>query len=308
MSAVRDVPGRLVPVNGTRLHVDEYGDPAAPMMLFVHGGPGQGSYDFSRHQGARLGRHVRLLAVDQRGTLFSDPLSPGEQVTETGMVDDLVALRETLEVESWILLGHSFGGRVSVRYALDHAEHVRGLVLENPSLDWTGSATALLTAALAILDETGAAETDEVRDLLHQGVPATTQAVRRQRELMDALGPRRSEVYFHQAAVLADLASALPSQSLPAEVRDRGDEPGRMLRDHEQLLEPLLPRLADLEVPALLISGLYDHVLDDDAIEVFNATVTEGDVRWFDESGHFCHIEEPDSYAHEIAGFVRDYC
>ena len=305
---MRDVPGRLVPVNGTRLHVDEYGDPTAPVLLFVHGGPGQGSYDFARHQGARLGRHVRLLAVDQRGTLFSDPLQPGEQVTETGIADDLEALRETLGIESWVLLGHSFGGRVAVRYALDHPDRVRGLVLENPSLDWTGSATALLTASLEILDDTGATEADEVRELLRGGVPATMAAVRRQRELMDALGPRRSEVYFHQPAVRADLAGALPSQKLPADVRDQGDKPGRMLRDHEQLLEPLLPRLAGLEVPALLISGLYDHVLDDDAIEVFNATVVEGDVTWFDESGHFCHIEEPDAYTRVVGAFVRDFC
>ncbi len=303
-----EAPGRLVPVRGTRLHVDEHGDPGAPALVFVHGGPGQGGYDFARHQAAHLARHVRLLAVDQRGTLFSDPLRPGDDVTETGTVDDLEALREALGIESWIVLGHSFGGRVALRYALSHPDRVDGLVLENPSLDWTRSATSLLSAALGVLDDMGAPEADEVRDLLGRGVPATAAAVRRQGELMDALGPRRPELYFHQPSVRADLASALPSQLLPADVRDRGNAPGRVLRAHEQLLEPLLPRLAELRVPALLVVGLFDNVLDDDAIEVFNATVEDGDVVWCDESGHFCHIEEPDTYAQAVADFVRDYC
>ena len=108
--------------------------------------------------------------------------------------------------------------------------------------------------------------------------------------------------------MLADLASALPSLTLPPAVRDRGDDVARMLREHEQFLQPLLPRLSALRVPVLLLAGLYDHVLDDDAIELFNATVEEGDVAWFEESAHFCHIEEPDAYARVVAAFVRDYC
>jgi len=304
---VNEVPGRLVEVRGTRLHVTEHGDQDAPVLVFLHGGPGQGAYDFVHHQGERLGQELRLIGFDQRGALFSDPLSPGEQVTETGLVDDAEALRQALGIERWVVLGHSFGGRLAVRYATEHPEHTAGLVLENPALDWVRSATCLLTAALEILDDMGVPEADEVRALLATGLPRDLAAVRRQARLMDALGERRPEVYFHQQAVRADLGSALPSQLLEPDIRDRGDAPSAQLREHPGMLESLLPRLAGLRTEALLICGLYDHVCDDDQIEVWGAGVPDGEMAWCEESGHFCHIEEPDAYARTVVEFVRSY-
>ncbi len=302
-----DPPGRLFGVRGTRLHVIEHGHPSAPAVLFVHGGPGQGSYDFVHHQARHLGTDVRLVAVDQRGSLFSDPLADTDDLTETSSVDDLDAVRELLGIESWAVLGHSFGGRIALRYALAHPDRVRGLALENPLLDWTRGATALLAAAVPVLEETGASEADEARDLVEHGVPATTQAVETQGRLMAALGPRRPEVYVHQQHWLADLSGLLPSTALPADVRDRGNAAAARLRADPQLLEPLLHRVADLRVPLLLVAGLYDPVLDDDTIEIVNATAEEGEVVWLDESGHFCHGEEPAAYAGVVVDWVRSY-
>ncbi len=64
----------LVSVNGTGLFVDDRGDATAPALLFIHGGPGQSCYDFMQIQGDRLARRLRIIGVDQRGTLRSDPL------------------------------------------------------------------------------------------------------------------------------------------------------------------------------------------------------------------------------------------
>jgi len=304
---VSDVPGRLVDIGGTRLHVTEHGDPSAPAVVFLHGGPGQGAYDFVHHQGERLGRDLRLIAFDQRGALFSDPLAAGEQVTESGLVDDLEALRSQLGIERWAVLGHSFGARLAVRYATEHPAPTAAVLLENPVLDWPRSASCLLAAALEVLDDMQAPEADEVRALLAAGVRPDLDCVRAQGRLMDALGERRPEVYVHQPAVLADLGAALPSLQLEPGVRDRGDAPGAQLREHPELRESLLPRLADLPTDGLLICGLYDHVCDDDQIEVWGSTVADGEMAWFEDSGHFCHIEEPDAYARTVVEFVRTY-
>ncbi len=302
-----DLPGRLVDVRGTRLHVTEHGDPSAPAVVFLHGGPGQGAYDFVHHQGERLGRDLRLVALDQRGSLFSDPLGPDEQVSESMLVDDIESLRQQLGIERWVVLGHSFGGRLAVRYAAAHPGHTAALVLENPTLDWVLSSSCLLTAALDVLDDLQAPEAAEVRAVLATGVTPDVGSVRRHGRLMDALGERRPEIYFHQPAILADLGAALPSQLLAPDVRDRGDRPGEQLREHAGMQESLLPRLAELRMDALLMCGLYDHVCDDDHIEVWGSTVPDGEMAWFEESGHFCHIEEPDTYARTLVEFVRAY-
>lgn len=43
-------------------------------------------------------------------------------------IEDLEAVRRALEIESWIVLGHSWGSDLAVRYALDHPARVRGVV------------------------------------------------------------------------------------------------------------------------------------------------------------------------------------
>ena len=41
-----EIRGRLIAARGTRLYVDERGPADAPALLYLHGGPGSGSYDF----------------------------------------------------------------------------------------------------------------------------------------------------------------------------------------------------------------------------------------------------------------------
>ncbi|MEU8227088.1 alpha/beta fold hydrolase [Kribbella sp. NPDC048915] len=65
----------LTEVRGTRLYVDQRGPADAQPLLFMHGGPGAGSYDFMTFQGDRLAERFRLIGVDQRGVQRSDPLT-----------------------------------------------------------------------------------------------------------------------------------------------------------------------------------------------------------------------------------------
>jgi len=103
----------LIPVGGTRLFVEVFGDPSRPALLYLHGGPGMSCHEFTRWQAGLLGRELRLIAFDQRGVLRSDPVGEDEPVTEEVLVEDCEALRQALGVERWAVLGHSFGGRLA---------------------------------------------------------------------------------------------------------------------------------------------------------------------------------------------------
>lgn len=74
---------------------------------------------------------VSLAPVDFR-CWFPDPRgvsrSGGGPHDMAQAIEDLEAVRRALDIESWIVLGHSWGSDLAVRYALDHPARVRGLV------------------------------------------------------------------------------------------------------------------------------------------------------------------------------------
>lgn len=134
----------LIDVRGTRLHIDQRGPQDAPPLLYLHGGPGSGSHDFMFFQGDRLSERLQLVGVDQRGVQRSDPLDG--PITEDDLIADFEALRETLGFERWSILGHSYGGRLALRYAVTHPDTVARVVFENPPWDMVLATRTLLDA------------------------------------------------------------------------------------------------------------------------------------------------------------------
>jgi pimeloyl-ACP methyl ester carboxylesterase len=90
-----------------------------PFLVFLQGGPGfEAPRPTSNPSGylARALKDFRVLALDQRGTGRSTPVSGGESAhylkhfRADSIVRDAELLREALGVERWSVLGQSFGG------------------------------------------------------------------------------------------------------------------------------------------------------------------------------------------------------
>jgi lipase len=112
-----------------RLHAIEYGDPAGPPVVCLHGVTGEGER-FGRLGAGRLSDH-RVIALDLRGHGHSDwspPWTTGSHAADA--LDTAAALG--IERANW--LGFSFGGRVAAALALDAPERVDRLALLDPAL------------------------------------------------------------------------------------------------------------------------------------------------------------------------------
>src|SRR6266576_1581559 len=129
VSGLRDGPHQVV-INNVRLWYRVAGRPApgVPPVVFLHGGPGQGSYHFAALVGIPLEHSLRMVYFDQRGSGNSERPWTAEYSMAT-LVEDIEGLRRELGVPQIALIGHSFGGAVALEYAATFSDRVSRLVI-----------------------------------------------------------------------------------------------------------------------------------------------------------------------------------
>ncbi len=128
----------------TPLIIQELQIPAADVTLFVriagnvdsgnlliasNGGPGLTS-NYMRNLEALAGSELAVVTYDQRGNGRST--SPEMVAANFELADyaaDIEAIRTSLDVDQVHLLGHSFGGLVTMAYAIHYPKQTRSLTL-----------------------------------------------------------------------------------------------------------------------------------------------------------------------------------
>ncbi len=107
-----------------RLFVDHGGAGGTPVVI-VHSLAGNTTQ--WAPQLAHLRQTRRAIAFDLRGHGQSDP-APNEDYSLAAMASDLAALVDSLGLQKFILIGHSYGGGVVATYAGKHPERVAALL------------------------------------------------------------------------------------------------------------------------------------------------------------------------------------
>ena len=101
---------------GGRLVVHELaGPPGAPTLILLHGWGGTAAGNWSTAM-STLAHHFRVIAPDLRGH-------------DSGSVDDVIGLANTLGVERFIAVGYSLGSAIASQLARRDSDHVQGMVL-----------------------------------------------------------------------------------------------------------------------------------------------------------------------------------
>jgi len=113
-------------VNGIRLHYVTVGH--GPLMLFVHASR-KFWYEW-RRQLREFGRDHQAVAPDIAATT-SRASRPSFPSTGSLMVEDLRALASHLGHETFVLVGHDWGGVVAWAFAIAHPTLLERLVIVN---------------------------------------------------------------------------------------------------------------------------------------------------------------------------------
>jgi len=97
-------------------------------LVILHGGPGA-SHDYFLPYLLPLARKNKLVFMDERGCGRSQKLDSASGYTVENMVEDVEAVRQTLDLGRINLLGHSCGGVLAQAYALKYQDNLEHLIL-----------------------------------------------------------------------------------------------------------------------------------------------------------------------------------
>jgi len=113
----------VLAANGLALHVQDLGEAGSPVVM-VHGLLIGSLASWYFTSAPALARRHRVRVYDLRGHGLSEHATTGYDVRT--MAGDLAAVAGTEPID---LVGHSWGALIALRFALDHPERVRRLVL-----------------------------------------------------------------------------------------------------------------------------------------------------------------------------------
>ncbi len=237
--------GRMVPVSGGRLHVLDRparnGRSDAAIVL-LHGASGN-LRDLDEPLGPALAAQWRVVAVDRPGHGWSDRPGGAADANPARQAELIAEALGEIGVERAVVLGHSWSGGLAARFALAHRGIAAGLVMLSAATHpWPGGVSWYVHTAAApvvgplfintLVTPMGLATMERVvAEIFHPQTPPARYA-----EMIAARLLFRPSNFRANAQDMAGLREFLIEQS---------------------------PHYADIDVPALFITGDADRIVPD---------------------------------------------
>lgn len=119
-----------VEIDGVAFHVETFGQTEDPVIIVVHGGPGDDySYLYPLQE---LADEYFIVFYDQRGTGLSERVGKEELTLERSLQDLNAVVDLYRNGQKVSLVGHSFGGMLATGFVGRYPEKVDHLVLAEP--------------------------------------------------------------------------------------------------------------------------------------------------------------------------------
>jgi pimeloyl-ACP methyl ester carboxylesterase len=277
----RFVPG----ADGLKLHALEWSSEGLPFVL-LHGFGNEAH--FWDDLAPIVAPYYRTLAFDLRGHGDSDP-APEAGYDHVSMVRDVEAATEALGFERFVLLGHSMGGRVALRFAGQQPERMAGLILidTGPDLDLRGVTRIRLESGQQALTFESTAEYEELLARLYPAARPQTLA------RLATTGLRR----LPDGRYERKLDPALPRQHESVSPED-----WRAWANAET--KALWEALAHIPCPTLIVRGAASDVLSPETAERMAETAPRATLVEIERASHSVMLDNPEALQSAVADFA----
>jgi proline-specific peptidase len=260
-----------------------------PVCVVHSGGPGI-EWEYLRMPA--LEEHLTMVYLEPVGTGASGRLDDPRGYRLDTYARFVHGVVEHLGLPKVFLLGHSHGGFVAQRYALDHADRLAGLILFATS-PVTGAefwADAVANVNRFPERHPDRREAAEIPQAFQEAVAATddkayTDGLRR-------ILPAYFADYWAHEQVLEPLRAALRAWIDPM----RGEEPEPFdVRD----------RLGSIALPSLVLTGAHDFICGTRWASMLHDGIPGSRLTVLEDSGHMGHLEQPEAFTRAVAEFTH---
>lgn len=283
-----------VVVNDVRLWYRVAGRSSGVPVVFLHGGPGQGSQSFATIAGPALERELRMVYLDQRGSGRSE--RPWRRVYSIDLlVDDLEALRRAWGVEKIALVGHSVGTIVAMEYGTKYPERVDRMVLAAAGPD-------LLEAFNLMCDRVS--KSDPAAFERARVALAPESGRRCNMWGKDVFGPGGMQRFVNGNMFPKPDTEALINAADRANgLRNTGELSDSLIA--QGILEYRFTWPERLTMPVLVIAGARDLQAAIEPQRTLVARLPNGRMLEWADGGHFMFAEDPDRFARAVGSFLK---
>jgi len=105
-------------------------------ILLLHGGPGLTHECFENFSEQLKEQDVQLIYYDQLGSFFSDQPEDVSLFNMARYVEEVKTVVDTLKLQDFYILGHSWGGALLMEYALKYPDGLKGMIISNMMADF----------------------------------------------------------------------------------------------------------------------------------------------------------------------------
>ncbi|MBB4002113.1 proline iminopeptidase-family hydrolase [Aurantimonas endophytica] len=279
-----------VEVEGYKVVTYSYGS-GDDVVFCLNGGPGL-PCDYLRDSHSCLIDHgYRVVAFDQLGTGASDRPTDPALWTITRYVEEVETVRQALGLGKVHLVGQSWGGWLSIEYALTYPDALRTLTLENTAADIPHLVREL--------------------ERLREALGAETVAMMQRHEAEGTL----DHPEYQAAITVLNYRHVCRLSEWPAPVqRSLGDwnmGPYETIQGPNEFLYTgnlkdwnRIPDMHRITVPVLITVGQHDELTPACAAKMKHA-LPDAELKVFPNSSHMPFFEEPEAFYPVLVDFLK---
>ena len=273
--------------DGHRIHVLEWSTEGVP-LVFVHGfGNTARIWDDAV---PIVAPHYRTIALDQRGHGDSEH-DPEHRYAYEDLARDLETVTATLEIDRFVLVGHSLGGRTAMTFAERNPERLAGLVIVDTGPEHDPRGSSRIRGEVEQRGDGSVATPKEYEAILAHNFPASSPEVIRRmaaaelRERDDGRWERKLDPTFFPA---------------------RGELDEAAMEAHEQeTSKRLWAALEQTPCPTLVVRGAASDVLGPEVADrMVDEVLPNGRLAIVGQASHSVMTDNPEGFNQALAAFV----